>query len=50
MIASPNQLHPNSSRISKISNDEKVTIQKFRNIADSKNVSNEASDVPSEVG
>ena len=48
--AVPNQLHQNSSSLSKTSNDENVAIQKLRNIADGKNISNEVSDVPSEVG
>ena len=48
--AVPNQLHQNSSSISKTLNDENVAIQKLRNIADGKNISNEVSDVPSEVG
>ena len=50
VTAVPNQLHQNSSSISKTSDDENVAIQKLRSIADGKNISNEVSDVPSEVG
>ena len=50
VTAVPNQLHRNSSSISNTSNDKNVAIPKLRNIADGKNISNEVSDVPSEVG
>ena len=46
----PKQLHQNFSSVSKSLNDENFAIQKLRNIADGKNISNEVSDVPSEVG
>ena len=50
VTAVPNQLHQNSSSISRTSNVENVAIQKLRSIANGKNISNEVSDVPSEVG
>ena len=46
----PHKLHRNPSNISQISNDENVAIQKMRSIKDGKNISNEVSDVLSEVG
>ena len=50
VTAVPKQLHQNSSSISRTSNVENVAIQKLRSIANGKNISNEVSDVPSEVG
>ena len=50
VTAVPKQLHQNFSSVSESSNDENVAIQKLRSIADDKNISNEASGVPTEVG
>ena len=50
VTAVPNQLHQNSSSISRTSNVENVAFPKLRSIANGKNISNEVSDVPSEVG